>query len=85
MKICCPPALVIVAVTCLFGIACGTSSEPDSRTRVDRTFATGAIAGGDSGRQSAVPRQKILILGDSLTAGLGLEVSECLGIRRQVD
>ena len=76
MKICCPPALVIVAVTCLFGIACGTSSEPDSRTRVDRTFATGAIAGGDRGRQSAVPRQKILILGDSLTAGLGLEVSE---------
>jgi acyl-CoA thioesterase-1 len=65
----------VVTFSCLFSIACGSPPPTDS-ARADNTFGSDAIVEGGRVADRAGQRPKVLILGDSLTAGLGLETGE---------
>ena len=65
----------VVAFSCLFNIACG-SPPPTDRARADNAFGSDAIVESGGVADRAGQRPKVLILGDSLTAGLGLETGE---------
>ena len=65
----------VVTFSCLFGLACGAPPPTDS-ARADNAFGSDAIVEGSGVTGRAGQRPKVLILGDSLTAGLGLETGE---------
>jgi len=65
----------VVAFGCLFCIACGSPPPTDS-ARADNAVGSDAIVEGGGVADRAGQRPKVLILGDSLTAGLGLETGE---------
>lgn len=65
----------VVAFSCLFNIACGSPPPTDS-ARADNAFGSDAIVESGGVADRAGQRPKVLILGDSLTAGLGLETGE---------
>ena len=65
----------VLTFSCLFSIACGSPS-PTDRARADNAFGSDAIVEGDGVAGRAGQRPKVLVLGDSLTAGLGLETGE---------
>lgn len=65
----------VVTFSCLVSIACGSPQLTD-RARADNALASGAIVEGGGVSDRIGQRPKVLILGDSLTAGLGLEVEE---------
>ena len=65
----------VVTFSCLFSIACGSPPPTDS-ARSDNAFGSDAIVESGGVADPAGQRPKVLILGDSLTAGLGLETGE---------
>ena len=65
----------VVTFTCLLSMACGSLPLPDS-DRSDNAGSTDAVVEGGGVAERAAQRPKVLVLGDSLTAGLGLEAGE---------
>lgn len=70
-------AFVLIAATTAFAVACAPSPQPASETPADSTEIP------EPGQLPSSSRRVIVVLGDSLTAGLGLLTDEAFPARLQ--